>query len=168
MTVLKLRFYPDPVLKEVAKPVETFDGELKKFLDDMAETMYTFQGIGLAANQVGVTKRVFVVDTSRTGGKPQFFINPEIIDSAEPILFEEGCLSIPDFRERVKRFRCVRIKAQNAQGEYFEQDAEDLEAVAYQHELDHLNGVLFVDKLSQLKKQMFLKWFRKNQPLGGE
>ena len=88
MTVLKLRFYPDQVLKEVAKPVETFDGELKKFLDDMAETMYTFQGIGLAANQVGVTKRVFVVDTSRSGGKPQFFINPEIIDSAEPILFE--------------------------------------------------------------------------------
>lgn len=143
-------------LKEVSKPVKAVDDDLRALMDDMLETMYDAPGIGLAAIQVGVAKRVIVMDISRgedAPREPRFFVNPEILwASEETAPYEEGCLSVPDIYDEVERPAKVRLRYLNYQGETIEEDAEDLYAVCIQHEMDHLNGVLFIDHLSRLKR----------------
>ena len=143
-------------LKEVSKPVEAVDDDLRALMDDMLETMYDAPGIGLAAIQVGVAKRVIVMDISRgedAPREPRYFVNPEILwASEETAPYEEGCLSVPDIYDEVERPSKVRLRYLNYRGETIEEDAEDLYAVCIQHEMDHLNGVLFIDHLSRLKR----------------
>lgn len=136
--------YPDPILREKAQPVRNINDRLLKLLDDMAETMYQAEGVGLAAPQVGVSKRVFVVDVGDEHGLLEF-INPEIIAKEGEQFGPEGCLSIPGVSGDVRRARKVKVRALNRHGEQFELEAEDYLARAIQHELDHLNGVLFID-----------------------
>jgi peptide deformylase len=144
------------VLKQVSKPVDSVDDELRALMDDMLETMYDAPGIGLAAIQVGVPKRVIVMDISRgedAPREPRFFINPEILwTSEETAPYEEGCLSVPDIYDEVERPSQVRLRYMNYQGEAVEEDADELFATCIQHEIDHLNGVLFLDHLSRLKR----------------
>jgi peptide deformylase len=153
MAIHTILSYPDPRLRKIAKPVETFSESLKQLVSDMIETMYDAQGIGLAATQINQHIRVIVMDLSEHRDEAKIFINPtiEIID---PTLFEykEGCLSVPHTYDNVKRPRHVKIKAQDEHGAYFEEDAQELLAVCIQHEIDHLNGKLFVDYLSRLKQ----------------
>ena len=143
-------------LKEVSQPVEAVDDDLRALMDDMLETMYDAPGIGLAAIQIGVAKRVIVMDISRgedAPREPRYFVNPEILwASEETAPYEEGCLSVPDIFDEVERPAKVRLHYLNYQGETIEEDAEDLYAVCIQHEMDHLNGVLFIDHLSRLKR----------------
>ena len=143
-------------LKQVSKPVEAVDDELRALMDDMLETMYDAPGIGLAAIQIGVAKRVIVMDSSRgedAPKEPRYFVNPEILwASEETAPYEEGCLSVPDIYDEVERPAKVRLRYLNYQGETIEEDAEDLYAVCIQHEMDHLNGILFIDHLSRLKR----------------
>jgi len=136
--------YPDPILREKAQPVKKINDRLLKLLDDMAETMYKAEGVGLAAPQVGVSKRVFVVDVGDEHGLIEF-INPEIIAKEGEQFGPEGCLSIPGISGDVRRARKVKVRALNRAGEEFELEAEDYLARAIQHELDHLNGILFID-----------------------
>jgi peptide deformylase len=148
--------YPDPRLREVAAPVADVNDELRALLDDMAETMYSSNGCGLAANQIGVDKRVFVVDCAGENEPSQLmaFINPEIVETDGSQTWEEGCLSFPGVSEEIKRAERVKVRALDRNGKPFELEADGLLAVAIQHELDHLNGVLMVDKLSALKRRM--------------
>ena len=142
-------------LKQVSKPVEAVDDELRALMDDMLETMYDAPGIGLAAIQIGVAKRVIVMDLGRDENdrQPRYFVNPEILwASEETAPYEEGCLSVPDIYDEVERPAKVRLRYLNYQGETIEEDAEDLYAVCIQHEMDHLNGILFIDHLSRLKR----------------
>jgi peptide deformylase len=162
MASLEIKIYPDPVLKEKAKPITTFDSKLKTFVENMIETMYVESGVGLAANQVGSLERVFVVDVSEDGNSPLVFINPEIVERSGKKKGEEGCLSIPSYRDIVERSSIITVKAQDLSGQEFTLQAEGLMAVCIQHELDHLDGILFVDRLSHLKKQLFKKWLEKN------
>lgn len=163
MTVLRVLTYPDPLLHQPADAVAAFDGELARLLDDMRETMYVNDGIGLAATQVGVMKRAIVIDVSPERNQPLELVNPQIIAREGGLVAcEEGCLSVPDYREVVKRDNAVRVAAHDRSGQRFELDARDLLARCIQHELDHLEGVLFVDKLSGLKKQLFRRWFKKH------
>ena len=153
MATLQILEFPDPRLRTVAKPVTVFDDDLKRLIADMFETMYEAQGIGLAATQVNVHERLLVIDLSENKDSPQVFINPEfeVIDDEEAE-YDEGCLSVPGYYETVCRPKAVRIKAQNADGEAFEVEATGLLATCIQHEIDHLNGKLFVDYLSTLKR----------------
>jgi peptide deformylase len=162
MAHLPIKKYPDPVLKEKAHLVTSFDSKIKKLAEDMIETMYKEDGVGLAANQVGSLSRIFVLDVSENGDNPIAFINPEITKKAGKKKGDEGCLSIPGFREIVERSATVTVKAQDVDGKTFELEAEGLLSVCIQHELDHLDGTLFVDRLSHLKKQLFKKWLEKN------
>jgi peptide deformylase len=162
MAHLPIKIYPDPVLKEKAQVVTTFDSKIKKLAEDMIETMYKEEGVGLAANQVGSLSRIFVLDVSENGDDPVPFINPEIIKKAGKKKGDEGCLSIPGFREIVERSETITVKAQDVEGNFFELEAEGLLSVCIQHELDHLDGILFIDRLSHLKKQLFKKWLEKN------
>ncbi len=155
MALLPIHTYPDPVLKQTAERVTIFDDKLAKLLEDMAETMYKSDGVGLAANQVGILKRVVVVDVSRTGTEKLFLINPEIIEKSGSVSSEEGCLSVPEYRDTLKRSENIKVKAQNLKGQPFELEAEGILAICLQHELDHLDGVLFVDRLSRLKRELF-------------
>lgn len=153
MALLRILRYPDPRLKKVAKQVTQFDDELIQLIKDMAETMYAAPGVGLAATQVDVHKRVIVVDVSENQSNLIVFVNPEIIqasDTTQP--YEEGCLSVPDVYEKVERPAIVRVKALNEKGEPFEMDCDGLLAVCIQHEIDHLDGKVFVEYLSQLKQ----------------
>ncbi len=146
---------PDPTLKLVSKDVERVDDALRALMDDMLETMYAAPGIGLAAIQVGEPVRVIVMDLAREGEEPQprHFVNPEILwASEETAPFEEGCLSVPEIFDEVERPAQVKLRYLNYQGETVEEDAEGLYAVCIQHEMDHLNGVLFIDHLSRLKR----------------
>ncbi len=145
--------FPDPRLRTVAKPVTAFDAELKTLTEDMIETMYEAEGIGLAASQIDVHKRVLVIDVSEEKDSPQVFINPtfDILDQ-ETQDYDEGCLSVPGFYETVSRPRRVLIKAQNVEGDAFEIDADGILAICIQHEIDHLDGKLFVDYISKLKR----------------
>nr|VFJ53277.1 MAG: peptide deformylase [Candidatus Kentron sp. DK] len=156
MPLLNILHYPDPRLRNQAHPVETVDDTIRKFVDDMLHTMYDSQGIGLAATQVDVPKRVIVVDVSGEGTQPICFINPEILERRGSTQTEEGCLSVPDVRESVERAEWIRIRALNRAGESFEQEADGILAVCIQHEIDHLDGKLFVDYLSRLKRQRIL------------
>ena len=152
------------VLKQVSKPVDHVDDELRALMDDMLETMYAAPGIGLAAIQIGVPKRVIVMDLAREGEpkQPRYFVNPEIVwASDETQLCEEGCLSIPEIYDEVERPVKVRIRYLNYAGEKIEEDAEDLYAVCIQHEMDHLEGILFIDYLSRLKRDRAVQKVKK-------
>src|SRR3954451_12069610 len=156
---------PDPILRQISKPVETFDGELKTLVADMFETMYAAPGIGLAAVQVGVPIRLLVIDLQEPqeeGGDPvrdpRVFINPEILwHSDDEVPYTEGCLSVPEQYAEVMRPDKIRAKWQDQKGMTYEEEIGGLLAVCLQHEMDHLNGVLFIDHLSRLKRDMVLK-----------
>ena len=152
MTLLTILEYPDARLKRIAAPVTEFTPAIKKLVDDMAATMYDAPGIGLAATQVDVHKRVIVIDTSEAKNDLKVFINPEIIKADGEIVGEEGCLSVPEYYESVRRAAHVVVRAQDATGATFELEAMDLLAVCIQHEMDHLKGIVFVEHLSQLKQ----------------
>jgi peptide deformylase len=152
------------ILKQVSQPVERVDDELRSLMDDMLDTMYAAPGIGLAAIQIGVPKRVIVMDLAREGEakQPRYFVNPEIIwASEETQLCEEGCLSVPEIYDEVERPTKVRIRYLNYQGEQVEEDAENLYAVCVQHEMDHLEGILFIDYLSRLKRDRAVQKVKK-------
>ena len=156
MAIREILVVPNPVLKLVSQPVDKVDDELRALMDDMLETMYDAPGIGLAAIQIGVPKRVIVMDISGPDDEkaPRYFVNPEIIWSSEDTApYEEGCLSIPDIYDEVERPARVKLKYLNYQGEEVVEDADGLFAVCIQHEMDHLQGVLFIDHLSRLKRE---------------
>ncbi|KGD62646.1 peptide deformylase [Alcanivorax nanhaiticus] len=168
MAKLEILEFPDPRLRTVAKPVEKVDDELRKLIDDMFETMYDAPGIGLAATQVDVHKRVIVMDLSDEKNEPQVFINPEITPLTEELApYEEGCLSVPGFYEKVKRPARVMIKALDRDGNAFEIEADELLATCIQHEIDHLEGKLFVDYVSRLKRDRIKKKLEKVHRLQG-
>lgn len=153
MTIRTILNYPDPRLRTLAKPVETFDDNLKTLIDDMFQTMYAAKGIGLAATQIDEHIQLIVMDLSEDGDKPRVFINPKVTPLVdEQFTYEEGCLSVPDFYEKVDRPKRVKIEAMDKDGNAFEEEAEGMLAVCIQHEIDHLNGKLFVDYLSKLKQ----------------
>lgn len=154
MATLQILEFPDPRLRKIAAPVVQFNEELQLLIRDMLETMYEAQGIGLAATQVNVQKRLLVLDVSENKDSPQVFINPEIeIIQSELSDYDEGCLSVPGFYETVSRPGGILIRALNAVGEAFELQADGLLATCIQHEIDHLDGKLFVDYISPLKRQ---------------
>nr|VFJ44832.1 MAG: peptide deformylase [Candidatus Kentron sp. FW]VFJ50623.1 MAG: peptide deformylase [Candidatus Kentron sp. FW] len=153
MSLLTILHYPDQRLRNRADPIEVIDDKARQLIDDMFHTMYAAEGIGLAATQVGVPKRIIVVDISRQANQPLCLINPVITAKDGTIEMEEGCLSVPDVRENVKRAEQIRVTALDKNGQPFEQEADDLLAVCIQHEIDHLDGKLFVDYLSRLKRQ---------------
>ncbi len=161
-----IRILGDPVLREKAKPITEINGDLQALIEDMAETMYEAKGLGLAANQIGETKRIFVLDLGQRENKPELlvFINPEIVEAEGDLYEEEGCLSIPGYSAKVHRKAKVLVRALDREGKEFERELEGLGARAIQHELDHLNGVLYVDYLSTLKKALFKKWWKKHRP----
>jgi peptide deformylase len=166
--ILKIVKYPEPVLSQPGEPVTEFDGELRKLVVDMFETMYASQGIGLAAPQVGVSKRVTVIDLSM-GKEPKdklVLVNPEIIFHEGKQYEEEGCLSFPDIREKVVRSTKVSVRAQDEKGKWFEMDAEELLSRCFQHEIDHLDGMLFIFRMSALKRNLNLRKIRKMQQDG--
>ncbi|UCC14080.1 MAG: peptide deformylase [Gammaproteobacteria bacterium] len=163
MAILEILEYPDPRLRTRAKPVEKVDDALRTLAADMLETMYSAPGIGLAATQVNVHQRVLVVDVSEDHSNPLVFINPQIIERDGVEVMEEGCLSVPGFYEPVERAQHIRVRALGLDGEPFEREAEDLLAVCIQHEIDHLDGKLFVDYLSDLKRQRIRKKLEKGR-----
>ncbi len=157
MALLEILEYPDPRLRTVAAPVAKVDDAVRKLADDMLETMYAAPGIGLAATQVDVHQRLLVIDISEDRSDPLVLINPEIVTQSGTVKGDEGCLSVPEIYEAVERAECIRVKAINRAGESFELDAEGLLAVCIQHEMDHLEGKLFVDYLSEMKRQRLKK-----------
>jgi peptide deformylase len=161
LSILTILEFPDERLRKKAAVVKTVDDKIKKLVDDMLETMYESKGVGLAATQVDVHQRVIVIDVSEEKDDPLFLINPEIIEKDGIKESEEGCLSVPGFFEKVKRAEHVRVKALNREGQSFEFEARDLLAVCVQHEMDHLNGKLFVDYISSLKRQRIKKKLEK-------
>ncbi|MBM3390506.1 MAG: peptide deformylase [Betaproteobacteria bacterium] len=152
MALLPILRYPDPRLHKKAAPVETVDENIRKLVADMAETMYEAPGIGLAATQVDVHKRVIVIDVSEDKSKLLAFVNPEILECAGEQVCEEGCLSVPGIYEKVTRSERIRVRALDLQGQAFTLEAEGLLAVCIQHEIDHLDGKVFVEHLSKLKQ----------------
>ncbi|MGE5467782.1 MAG: peptide deformylase [Ignavibacteria bacterium] len=152
MALLPILRYPDPRLHKIAAKVDTVDAGIRKLAADMAETMYAAPGVGLAATQVDVHKRVIVIDVSEDKNELRVFINPEILSREGECEGEEGCLSVPGIYETVRRAERVRVRALDTQGEAFELDAEGLLAVCIQHEIDHLDGKVFVEYLSRLKQ----------------
>ena len=163
MALLTILEYPDPRLKRIAAPVTEFTPAIRKLVDDMAETMYDAPGIGLAATQVDVHKRVIVIDISSDKSDLRVFINPEILMADGEIVGEEGCLSVPAYYDNVTRAAHVVVRAQDASGKQFELEATDLLAVCIQHEMDHLMGVVFVEHLSQLKQLRVKTKMKKRQ-----
>ncbi|MCG6938627.1 MAG: peptide deformylase [Gammaproteobacteria bacterium] len=163
MAILEILHYPDKRLRKVAKPVENVDASIKKLVDDMFETMYAAPGIGLAATQVDVHQRVIVIDISEQKNQPLCLINPEIIAEAGTERCDEGCLSVPDIYETVERSERVTVKALDQHGDEYTLEADGLLAVCIQHEIDHLQGKLFVDYLSPLKFQRVKKRLLKSQ-----
>ena len=166
MAKLKVYEYPHPILKKKAEKVDKVDDELRAFMDDMLETMYAYNGCGLAAPQVGISKRVVVIDIAREDEEPNplYMANPEIVwKSEETEVCEEGCLSLPEMRAEVERPARVKIRYLDYDGNECELLAEDFLAVAAQHELDHLDGVLYIDHISRLKRQMLVKKLEKSR-----
>ena len=164
MALLPILEYPDPRLKTVAGPVTRFDDGLRQLVADMAETMYEAPGVGLAATQVDVHERLVVIDVSENKDQLRVFINPEIVwASEERVECEEGCLSVPGVYDAVTRPARVRVRAQDERGDTFELDCDGLLAVCVQHEMDHLEGKLFVDYLSELKRQRIRKKLDKDR-----
>jgi len=167
MALLPILEYPDPRLKKVAAPVTAFTPDLVRLVRDMAETMYAAPGVGLAATQVDVHKRVIVIDVSQAKDDLVVLVNPEIIASSGEIECEEGCLSVPGYYDRVYRAAQVTVRARNEHGEPFERTADEMLAVCVQHEMDHLVGRMFVDYLSPLKRARLKSKQRKKQRLAG-
>jgi len=165
---LEIVKYPDPVLERPTEPVTEFNDDLRRFVDDMFESMYAAKGIGLAANQVGVSKRLTVIDLSLRERPEEkiVLINPEIIFREGKQYEEEGCLSLPEIREKVSRAAKVRVRAQDIDGKWFELDGTELLARAFQHEIDHLDGILFFRRVSALKRDLILRRIRKMQKAG--
>ena len=155
--------YPNPLLRQKARPVIHFDKELQQIADDMAETMYDAPGIGLAATQIGDPRQLIVVDVSKNKGEKKFMplVNPRIISSEGHQIDEEGCLSVPEITSNVKRFKKIIVTYQDITGEAAEITAEERFAVVLQHEIDHLHGILFIDHLSPLKRQLYKKRVKK-------
>jgi peptide deformylase len=166
MAILDILHFPDERLRKVCEPVSEVNDDIRRLLDDMLETMYAAPGIGLAAVQVNVHKRVLVADVSEDRSQPFCFINPEIVSLEGEEEMQEGCLSVPGFYETVKRAEKIKVKALDREGRPFEMDADGLLAVCIQHEIDHLNGKLFVDYLSPLKRQRIRKKLEKQERLG--
>ncbi len=160
--------YPDPILQRPSEPVSEFNDELRTLVDDMFESMYAAHGIGLAAPQVGVSKRLTVIDLSfqKTPEDKIVLINPEIIVREGKQYGDEGCLSLPDIHEKVSRANRVTVRAQDVEGKWFEIEGDDLLARAFQHEIDHLDGVLFIFRVSALKRDLILRRIRKLQRAG--
>ena len=167
MALLPILEYPDPRLKKVAATVTAFTPEIAKLVRDMAETMYAAPGVGLAATQVDVHKRVIVIDISETKDDLLVLVNPELVAAEGEAECEEGCLSVPGYYDKVTRAARVTVRAQDARGETFERTAEGLLAVCIQHEMDHLLGKVFVDYLSPLKRARLAAKQRKKQRLAG-
>ena len=166
--ILNIVKYPEPVLSQPGEPVTEFNAELRKLVAYMFETTYASQGIGLAAPQVGISKRLATIDLSM-GKNPEdklVLINPEIISSDGRTYEEEGCLSFPDIREKVVRAAKVRVRAQDEHGKWFEMDGDDLLARCFQHEIDHVDGMLFIFRMSALKRDLALRKIRKMQRAG--
>ena len=161
MTKLAILEYPDPRLRKIAQPVEAVDDAVRQLAADLLETMYAANGVGLAATQVDVHRRVLVLDVSEERNRPMVFINPELLHAAGREPAEEGCLSVPDIYDKVKRASRIRVRALGTEGQPFELDAEGLLAVCVQHEIDHLEGKLFVDYLSELKRQLIRRRLEK-------
>jgi peptide deformylase len=171
MTKLAILEYPDPRLRKTAKPVQTVDDAVRQLAADLLETMYAAKGVGLAATQVDVHRRVLVLDVSEERNQPMVFINPEILSAEGRGPGEEGCLSVPDVYEKVQRATHIRARALGLDGLPFEMEAEGLLAICIQHEMDHLEGKLFVDYLSELKRQLIrrrLEKERKQRSSGSE
>ena len=164
MAVRDIIILPDKRLRLVSEPVKSVDAELRALVDDMFETMYDAPGVGLAAIQLGVPRRIITVDTTKKDDpkNPQVFLNPEVVwSSDEKSTYEEGCLSIPEYYEEVERPKMVRVKYLDRDGKPQEMEADGLLATCLQHEIDHINGVLFIDHISKLKRDMVLKKFKK-------
>jgi len=163
MALLRILHYPESLLKQKSQPVTEFNDELRQLAEDMAETMYDAPGVGLAAPQVGVLKRLIVIDCSPSDQPNDllFAVNPEVIAAEGESLEEEGCLSVPGFWANVKRAEKVRMRYQDVEGNTLEREAEGLLAICMQHEIDHLEGILFVDRLSPLKRSLFKKKYLK-------
>ena len=160
--------YPDPVLSKPGETVTEFNAEIERLVEEMFDSMYAAQGIGLAAPQIGISKRITVIDVSFKE-RPEdklALINPVILDRTGKQVEEEGCLSLPEIREKVTRAAWVKVRAQNVKGETFEVEGEELLARALQHEIDHLNGILFIDHLSRLKRDLVQRRIRKLQKNG--
>ena len=164
MAVLEIRKYPDPVLRRKSRPVAGITPEIQKLIDDMIETMYAAPGVGLAAPQVGIPLRITVIDVSTKEENIPLLVlvNPEIISTEGEQSEEEGCLSVSDFQSVVTRFAKVRVRATDRDGKLYEVSGEGLLARAFQHEIDHLDGVLFIDRISPLKRGLFKRRVRKN------
>jgi peptide deformylase len=165
--ILPILEYPDPRLKKVASPVTVFGPEIERLVRDMSETMYEAPGIGLAATQVDVHKRVIVIDISETRDQLRVFVNPELLLAEGEAECEEGCLSVPGYYDKVTRAANIRVRAQNERGETFELATDGLLAVCIQHEMDHLLGKVFVDYLSPLKRARLAGKFKKKRRLAG-
>jgi peptide deformylase len=167
MAILNILEYPDPRLRKVATPVDAVTPDIQKLVRDMAETMYAAPGVGLAATQVDVHKRIMVIDTSETHDDLRVFINPEIVSTEGEVICEEGCLSVPGYYDNVSRAAKVIVRAWDADGATFELEADGLLSVCVQHEIEHLSGKVFVDHLSLLKRARLAARLRKKQRLAG-
>ena len=165
--ILPILEYPDPRLKKIAAPVTSFGPEIQRLVRDMAETMYAAPGVGLAATQVDVHKRIIVIDVSEAHDELRVFINPEILEAEGEAECEEGCLSVPGFYDKVTRAAAIRVRAQDEHGKPYELSADGLLAVCIQHEMDHLVGKVFVDYLSPLKRARLAARLKKKQRLAG-
>ena len=171
MTIRPILTVPDPILKEVSKPVEAVTDEIRALMDDMLETMYAAPGIGLAAVQIGVPLNVIVMDLAREGEDPQpkYFVNPEILEDVEDMTpYEEGCLSVPDIYDTIDRAERVKVTYLDYNGERVTEWAEGLYAVCIQHEMDHLKGIVFIDYLSRLKRDRAVKKVVKAEKMKAE
>ena len=165
MAVLEILTYPHPLLRKPCKEVGTIDDETRAFIQDMVETMYSANGIGLAASQVGVSKKIIVIDVSPIDSQHELMavINPEIVSSEGEIDHEEGCLSVPDCFEKVRRKEKLQVLGMTPEGKKIEMNAEGILAITLQHEIDHLNGVLILDKVSGLKRELYRRQLRKKR-----
>ncbi|MFH1135725.1 MAG: peptide deformylase [Pseudomonadota bacterium] len=163
MAVLSILTYPDPALKEIARPVDKISDEIKKLAEDMVQTMYEAPGSGLAAPQVGWNCRLIVMDDSTADdlGRPLIVVNPEIVSAKGDFVFEEGCLSVIDYYAKVKRAAEVVVRGKNLDGRTMEYRASGRKAVVFQHEIDHLDGILFIDRISGLKRDLYRRRLKK-------
>jgi peptide deformylase len=163
MAIREIVTYPHPVLRKKAEKITTFDDKLKQLASDMGQTMYDAPGVGLAANQIGITRQIIVVDISKEENEKQFIvlINPVISDGEGSVSGEEGCLSVLDYEAKVKRFQKIKVSALNLEGEELNFEAEERFARIIQHEVDHLHGTLFIDRISGLKRTLYKKKLKK-------
>ena len=157
MAKLQILHFPDPRLRNKARAVDDVDDDVRRLIDHMLETMYDAPGIGLAATQVNDARRVVTIDISAESNEPLCLVNPEIVHHEGEIVWNEGCLSVPDFQADVERSERVVVRGTDLDGEPYEEDARELRAVCFQHEIDHLDGILFIDRISRLKRSLYVK-----------